>query len=62
VFLSTRVVVMSARPGRVADVIEIDLPSPRGAQTREETRYFELVTQVREALHLGAELDETVAQ
>jgi NitT/TauT family transport system ATP-binding protein len=62
VFLSTRVVVMSARPGRVADVVEIDLPSPRGAQTREETRYFELVTQVREALHLGAELDEAVAQ
>ena len=62
VFLSTRVVVMSARPGRVADVIEIDLPSPRGAHTREEPRYFELVTQVREALHLGAELDEAVAQ
>ena len=62
VFLSTRVVVMSARPGRVADIVEIDLPSPRGAQTREEPRYFELVTQVREALHLGAELDEAVAQ
>ncbi|HEX7311699.1 MAG TPA: ABC transporter ATP-binding protein [Gaiellaceae bacterium] len=62
VFLSTRVVVMSARPGRVADVVEIDLPASRGALTREETRYFELVTQVREALHLGAELDEAVAQ
>jgi len=61
VFLSTRVVVMSARPGRVANLIEVDLPNPRGAQTREETRYFELVTQVREALHLGAELDEAVA-
>jgi NitT/TauT family transport system ATP-binding protein len=62
VFLSTRAVVMSARPGRIADIVEIDLPYPRGAQTREEPRYFELVTQVREALHLGADLDEAVAQ
>jgi NitT/TauT family transport system ATP-binding protein len=62
VFLSTRAVVMSARPGRVADIVDIDLPYPRGAQTREEPRYFELVTQVREALHLGSDLDQAVAQ
>ena len=57
VFLSTRVVVMSPRPGRVADIIDIDLPYPRTALTREEPRYFELVTRVREALHLGSDLD-----
>jgi len=62
VFLSTRAVVMSARPGRIADIVDIDLPYPRGAQTREEPRYFELVTQVREALHLGSDLDQPVAQ
>jgi len=61
VFLSTRAVVMSARPGRIADIVEIDLTYPRGAQTREEPRYFELVTQVREALHLGSDLDQAVA-
>jgi NitT/TauT family transport system ATP-binding protein len=61
VFLSTRVVVMSARPGRVADVIDIDLPYPRSALTREDPHYFELVTRVREALHLGSDLD-TVTQ
>ena len=53
VFLSSRVVVMSARPGRITDVIEIDLPRPRGVETREERRYFELVTAVREALRRG---------
>jgi NitT/TauT family transport system ATP-binding protein len=60
VFLSTRVIVMSPRPGRISDVIPTDLPQPRTAATREEPRFFELVTQVREALHLGHELDERV--
>jgi NitT/TauT family transport system ATP-binding protein len=50
VFLSTRVVVMSPRPGRIAKVVDIDLPQPRTVETREEERYFELVTEVREAL------------
>ncbi len=50
VFLSTRVVVMSPRPGRISDIIDIDLPQPRSEETRESDRYFELVTQVREAL------------
>jgi NitT/TauT family transport system ATP-binding protein len=50
VFLSTRVVVMSPRPGRISDIVTIDLPQPRNEETRESERYFELVTQVREAL------------
>jgi len=57
VFLSSRVVVMSARPGRITDVIEIDLPRPRGFETREQRRYFELVTAVREALRKGEPRD-----
>jgi len=55
VFLSTRVAVMSARPGRIARVIEIDLPQPRTIETRESPRYFELVTTVREALRQRGE-------
>jgi NitT/TauT family transport system ATP-binding protein len=53
VFLSTRVVVMSARPGRVAAVIDVDLGQPRTGATREDPRFFELVTSVREALAAG---------
>jgi NitT/TauT family transport system ATP-binding protein len=60
VFLSTRVVVMSARPGRVAGVVDVDLPQPRTSTTREESRFFELVTRVREQLAAaGAPLGET---
>jgi NitT/TauT family transport system ATP-binding protein len=65
VFLSTRVVVMSARPGRITTVVPIDLPQPRTAETREEPRFFELVTEVREALHAGgadAVLEEAVVE
>ena len=64
VFLSTRVAVMSPRPGRITGVVEIDLPQPRGAETREEPRFFELVTEVRERLHaVGAdEVVETVVE
>ncbi|MGF1667992.1 MAG: ABC transporter ATP-binding protein [Acidimicrobiia bacterium] len=50
VFLSTRVVVMSPRPGRVSDIVEIDLPQPRQFETREDQRFFQLLTRVRESL------------
>ncbi len=50
VFLSSRVVVMSARPGRVSGVIEIDIPRPRTVETREHPRFFGKLTEVRECL------------
>jgi ABC-type nitrate/sulfonate/bicarbonate transport system, ATPase component len=53
VFLSSRVVVMSARPGRITRIVDVDLPRPRGIETRETRRYFEMVTEVREALRGG---------
>jgi len=55
VFLSTRVVVMSPRPGRIAGVVDVDLPALRTVETREAPRFFELVTSVRELLRLRGE-------
>lgn len=50
VFLSTRTVVMSARPGRITNVLDIDLPIPRTYDTREDAAYFSLVNEVRDTL------------
>jgi NitT/TauT family transport system ATP-binding protein len=59
VFLSTRVVVMSPRPGRITAIVPIDLPQPRTVETREQPRFFELVTEVRDKLRAsGAEAEE----
>ena len=52
IFLSTRVVVMTPRPGEIRTIVPIDLPHPRSFETRETPRYYELVTEVREALRL----------
>ncbi|WP_082954704.1 ABC transporter ATP-binding protein [Acidihalobacter prosperus] len=51
VFLSTRVAVMRAGPGRIARVLDIDLPADRDFATRDHPRFHQLVTQVHEGLH-----------
>jgi NitT/TauT family transport system ATP-binding protein len=50
VFLSTRVVVMSPRPGRITDSIDVELGEGRDVETRETEAFFAKVTAVREAL------------
>ncbi|HEY7478717.1 MAG TPA: ABC transporter ATP-binding protein [Actinomycetota bacterium] len=63
VYLSTRVVVMSPRPGRITARIEVPLGRERTVDTREDPAFFRKVTEVREALR-GIEvtdLDEAEA-
>ncbi len=50
VYLSDRVVVMSPRPGRITDLIDVDLGRGRTEDTREQTAFYETITEVREAL------------
>jgi NitT/TauT family transport system ATP-binding protein len=57
VFLATRVVVMSARPGRIVGIVSVDLAQPRTAETREEPRFAELIREVRHLLRQGGGLD-----
>ncbi|HUF98913.1 MAG TPA: ABC transporter ATP-binding protein [Ilumatobacter sp.] len=50
VYLSDRVVVMSPRPGRITDIIDVDLGRNRDDDTREDDRFYASITSVREAL------------
>ena len=51
VFLSDRVVVMTPRPGRIDTVVQVDLPRPRGAEIRQDPRFFQLIAAVRARLY-----------
>ncbi|MEW9804862.1 ABC transporter ATP-binding protein [Mesorhizobium sp. ZMM04-5] len=53
VYLSTRIVVMSPRPGRVTDVIESTLPKERPLHIRESPEFLAIAHRVRDGLHAG---------
>jgi NitT/TauT family transport system ATP-binding protein len=53
VFLSSRIVVMSPRPGRIVDVIESGLPADRTLDIRDTPAFTEIAHRVRVALHDG---------
>ena len=53
VYLSTRIVVMSPRPGRVTDVIESTLPRERPLEIRETPEFLAIAHRVREGLRAG---------
>jgi NitT/TauT family transport system ATP-binding protein len=58
VYLSTRIVVMSPRPGRVTDVIDCDLPRERGLDIRETPEFLAIAHRVREGLRAGHGYDD----
>jgi NitT/TauT family transport system ATP-binding protein len=53
VFLSTKIVVMSPRPGRIIDVIETKLPATRNLDIRETPEFLKIAHRVREGLKAG---------
>ncbi len=58
VYLSTKIVVMSPRPGRVTDVIESDLPRERPLDIRETPEFLKIAHRVRDGLRAGHSYDE----
>jgi NitT/TauT family transport system ATP-binding protein len=58
VFLSTRIVVMSPRPGRIHDVIKNTLPAKRTLDIRETPEFLQVAHRVREGLRAGHSYDD----
>jgi NitT/TauT family transport system ATP-binding protein len=58
VFLSTRIVVMSPRPGRIIDVIDCNFPADRSLEIRETPEFLKIAQRVRTGLRAGHSYDE----
>ncbi len=58
VYLSTRIVVMSPRPGRITDVIESTLPRERPLDIRDTPEFLEIAHRVRDGLRAGHAYDD----
>ena len=60
VYLSTRIVVMSPRPGRIIDIVDVDLPHERPLDIRETPAFLKLSHRVREGLRAGHSYAATI--
>ena len=60
VFLSTKIVVMSPRPGRIIDVIDVGLPAKRTLEIRETADFLKIAHRVREGLKAGHSYEDCV--
>ena len=58
VYLSTKIVVMTPRPGRIVDVIECDLPPDRTLDVRDSAQFMAIAHRVREGLRSGHSYDD----
>ena len=57
VYLSSKIVVMSPRPGRITDIITSDLPDDRPLNIRESSKFLQLAHRVREGLRDAHDYD-----
>jgi NitT/TauT family transport system ATP-binding protein len=51
VFLSDRVLVLSARPGTIKEILKVDLPRPRKLETTERIEFMQYITRIRKLMH-----------
>jgi NitT/TauT family transport system ATP-binding protein len=58
VFLSSKIVVMSPRPGRIIDVIDCNFPADRSLEIRETPEFLKIAQRVRTGLRAGHSYDE----
>ena len=58
VFLSTKIIVMSPRPGRIIDIIACDFPRDRTLEFRETPEFIKIAQRVRSGLRSGHSYDE----
>jgi NitT/TauT family transport system ATP-binding protein len=58
VFLSSKIVVMSPRPGRIIDIIDCDFPPDRSLEIRETPEFLKIAQRVRNGLRAGHSYDE----
>ncbi|WP_170464198.1 ABC transporter ATP-binding protein [Ruegeria arenilitoris] len=58
VYLSTKIVVMSPRPGRITDVIDSPLPKERPLDIRDTPEFIEIAHRVRDGLRAGHSYDD----
>jgi NitT/TauT family transport system ATP-binding protein len=58
VFLSTKIVVMSPRPGRITDIIDCNFPRDRTLEIRETPEFIRIAQRVRNGLRAGHSYDE----
>jgi NitT/TauT family transport system ATP-binding protein len=57
VFLGDRVVVLTPRPGRVAEIRPVDLPRPRGLDVMADPRFGQIVAEIRRCFDVKGALD-----
>ncbi len=57
VFLGDRVIVMTPRPGRISEIIHVDIPRPRSLSTMGDETFVELTQRIRNLLYVEGSMD-----
>ena len=61
VYLADRVIVFTARPGRVKEILKVDIPRPRDLRVKRDQRFLEIETRIWESIREEAARDTLAA-